>query len=247
MAEVKGLAFRLTAAAISNSPSMRGRLFELRNPGNSTLTEQRESLAKRTAAVALDELEGGIIAVALPGPAPPPPPCFDALRLLAELCRSKGGFDMMRRRMPTMAHGLVGDGDFPGYAPSGVAVLIDVLNHAATACTSPCQPGDCCSNDDVAAQAWALLLEEVVSVFRLFLNHVQRQRQIEEAEGKGPMLSLLSLIEERRDTFRACCHTLLQHAEYPDPGRRVASGVRQDVELLLEELLYDEEEEEEQR
>ena len=155
----------------------------------------------------------------------------------------------------------------PPHPCSGLAVLIDVLDRAAAARASAAAParpprrGDdrdatrprADAADPSCLRAWAAVLGDAVALLRLVLSHVQRRRQREEAGGRVPSLSLLSLIGERGDVFRSRFHSLLRCPEsFLGVGVGVdEGGVDEDVchhaEMLLEEISYDQEEEDEQR
>ena len=199
---------------------------------------QGDPLCRRVLVAVLDELEGSIMPVLDSVPTNPNRKltehplnfCQVAIAYASLLCRSIGGFKLIRTQMISDFSRTTG-GHREQLSFSGIAIMIDILRWTLKASKA--------TNDELGQDLVALsqsIRNGIVDFFSLVWSQVT---QIRLSKGEAESDTLLSVVDERRETFIGC------FSEMQSPLTRTA--IRADtllaVEQVMREIGYDIDEE----
>lgn len=192
---------------------------------------QGDPLARRVLAAVLDELEGGIVPL-LDTPSTnsnlnrirkitehPLQFCLGATEYISLLCRSTEGFELLRTQMT--ADFSRGGGRREQLSFSGIAIMADVLRCTLTASKNV----HCELNSDLVTRSRSVR-DGIVSFFGIVWLQVTQSRL---AEGEAESDTLLSIVDERRETFISCFSAL--------QDVRMKKTIDADTLLVVEQIM----------
>ena len=192
---------------------------------------QGDPLARRVLAAVLDELEGGIVPL-LDTPSTnsnlnrirkitehPLQFCLGATKYISMLCRSTEGFELLRTQMTADFSRSGGRREQLSF--SGIAIMVDVLRCTLTASKNV----HCELNSDLVTRSRSVR-DEIVSFFGILWLQVTQSRL---AEGEAENDTLLSIVDERRETFIGCFSAL--------QDVRMKKTIDADTLLVVEQIM----------